>query len=112
MQPNLSAIQLAEALLTVTLSAASSVESDDWETAGQLLRRREQILTQLERCPDLQTAEDLLLKAQKAELALMAYLEKSTREAFDGITRDNSFQKARRTYGTAMEPGGWIERTG
>lgn len=52
------------------------------------------------------------MKAQKAELALMAYLEKSTRETFDGIARDNNFQKARRAYGTAMEPGGWIERTG
>ncbi len=110
--PNPTAVQLAETLLAVTLSATSSVQSDDWETAGQLLRRREQLLTQLERCPDLKFAEALLIKVQKAELFLMSHLEKSTRETFDGINRDNNFQKAKKTYETRLQPGGWIERTG
>src|SRR5438552_2827829 len=70
-----SALSISATLLAVTLSATASVEAGDWETAGQLLRRREQLLTQLENCPDLREAVSVLQAVQSAEAELSVAME-------------------------------------
>jgi hypothetical protein len=75
---------LAETLLAVTNAACASVLDGDWEMAGRLLRRREQLLTQLEGCTDIQTAQPVLDTILTAETELDKAMEVATREGLQG----------------------------
>lgn len=98
-----SAKAIAESLLAVTLSAIQAVEFGDWETAGQLLRRREQLLTQLEACDDVAEAEKELRSVQSAERDLQALLERTAAEALDGMASHRAFRAARKAYRPSAE---------
>ncbi|GIV02102.1 MAG: hypothetical protein KatS3mg015_0932 [Fimbriimonadales bacterium] len=98
-----SAKKVAESLLAVTLSAIDAVEYGDWETAGQLLRRREQLLTQLESCDDVPDAERELRAVQAAELDLQALLERTATEALDGMASQRAFRAARKAYRPSVD---------
>lgn len=112
MQSSESAIQLAEHLVAATLSAASAVDEDDWITAGQLLRRREQLLTQLERCSDLASARVMLQRVQEAELILLGKMEDCTRRALGELQAMNITNHARQAYKLADQGARLIERFG
>jgi len=110
-QPN-RCVELAECLLITTLSAESSVASGDWETAGQLLRRREQLLTQLEREADIEPAKTILEDVQRAEASLLSLMERSTRDAAEEIGRIATFRKRRNPFARNEQSGTLIERYG
>ena len=99
MQPETDARAIADLLLAVTMSAIASVEADDWETAGQLLRRRDQLLTQLERCADLEPVRETLAAIHSSEANLLAKMELMTRRAFDELNRARDTEAAKRAYG-------------
>jgi hypothetical protein len=108
-----SARSVAETLLAVTLSATSSIESGDWNAAGQLLRRREQLLTRLETCPDLTDVISLLQAVQLAETDLAAAMEIATREAVSDLNASKDARTARSAYlGSHSGASGLIERVG
>ncbi len=98
MQPEQHLKNIGITLLASTLSAMQAIQADDWETANHLLRRREQLLTQLERFPDLKPISDLLLKIQKAENDLMQCLEDTTQAVHDELRGADFFTKAIKTY--------------
>ena len=75
---------IAETLLAVTNAACTSVLDGDWEMAGRLLRRREQLLTQLEGCTDIQIAKPILDTVRTAEGELDRAMEVATREGLQG----------------------------
>ncbi|GEM_PF-2647095 len=107
-----SALTLAEHLLAATLSASNAVDEDDWTTAGSLLRRREQLLTQLERRPDLQAAELLLHRVQEAELILLSKMDEKTKEAMGDLKQLHAASFARRAYRSADQGARLFERMG
>lgn len=111
MQPD-KAAELAQSLLAVTLSAESAVASGDWETAGQLLRRREQILTQLERLPSLDTARDVLIEVQRAEKSLMLLMDRSTHETAEEIGKIRAFRTRKNAYAQSTSPEVLFEKYG
>jgi hypothetical protein len=111
LQPD-KANELAQSLLAVTLSAESSVASGDWETAGQLLRRREQILTQLERMPSLDTAREVLIEVQRAEKSLMLLMDRSTRETAAEIGKIHAFRSRQNPYARTISSAGLFEKFG
>ena len=85
---------LAETLLAVTLSATASVDAGDWDMAGQLLRRREQLLTQIENCSDAAGAIDILKRVQSAELELGDAMEIATRETLaDNLSGEDAIER-------------------
>ena len=113
MQPNCKAATVAETLLAVTLTATASVEAGDWDSAGQLLRRREQLLTQLEGCSDLATAIPLLEAVQRAEGELSDAMELATREAITDLNAAKDARLARQAYRSPQPSvSGLIERVG
>lgn len=103
--------RIAQSLLAVTLSAASAVEFGDWETAGQLLRRREQLLTQLEACDGLDSAVSTLEAVQSAEKDLETLIERTTFEAVEGMQSSRAFREARRAYRPSSS-GGVFDQAG
>lgn len=111
MPPN-RCLELAECLLITTLSAESSVASGDWETAGQLLRRREQLLTQLEREANIEPARTILEDVQRAEASLLSLMERSTRDAAEEIGRIASFRNRPNPFARNEQRGTLIERYG
>lgn len=103
---------IAQTLLAVTLSAISSVDGGDWEMAGQLLRRRDQLLTQLEAQDKLDEAADILRSVQKAEAELAEAMEAATREALMNIHTARDARNARKAYMSRRDSSGLIERVG
>lgn len=103
---------VAETLLAVTLSAISSVDAGDWETAGNLLRRRDQLLTQLENCSDLKSALKILGKVQEAERELADAMEIATREALMDLSANRDARLAQKAYGQRPRTASLIERVG
>lgn len=89
---------IAETLLVVTLNATQAVQLDDWELAGQLLRRREQLLTQLERFTTLDGATPVLEKVRAAEKELLRNMEIATSEAFQSLLQAQKYRKAHKAY--------------
>lgn len=106
------ACAIAQTLLAVTLSASASVDIGDWETAGQLLRRREQLLTQLEGCANLADAVEMLHKVQRAERDLASGMEIATREALNEMETARDARSARRAYEGQRTCASFIERVG
>lgn len=100
MPHNTDARNVADLLLAVTMSAIASVEADDWETAGQLLRRRDQLLTQLERCANLDEARETLAAVHSTEANLLAKMELMTRRAFEELSKAKDTATARKAYST------------
>ncbi|HWP31930.1 MAG TPA: hypothetical protein VNK96_09455 [Fimbriimonadales bacterium] len=96
--PNGNAKNIAETLLVVTLNATQAIQLDDWELAGQLLRRREQLLTQLERFTALDGATSVLEKVRAAEKDLLRNMEKATSDAFQSLLQAQKYKKARKAY--------------
>ena len=103
---------LAETLLATTLSAASAVETGDWSTAGNLLRRREQLLTQLENSPNVAQAEGQLRKVQQAEKDLLEKMESVTQEAFADILEARNVRTAHQAYRPSRSGPRIVERYG
>lgn len=89
---------ITETLLAVTLSALSAVESHDWESAGSLLRRREQLLTQLEGCADISSAVSQLQLVRKAERELYSKMEELTQRALREILHTRTTRRAGSHY--------------
>ena|SRR5438552_18764962 len=103
---------LAETLLAVTLSATASVDAGDWDMAGQLLRRREQLLTQIENCSDAAGAIDILKRVQSAELELGDAMEIATRETLADMNTARDARNARKLYRDQRAAANIIERVG
>jgi hypothetical protein len=103
---------IAETLLAVTLSALSAVEAHDWETAGSLLRRREQLLTQLEACPDISSALAQLQMVRQAEKKLYQKMEELTQSAFQEILRTRNARQAGAHYETQPAIPPYLEEYG
>lgn len=103
---------VAETLLAVTLSALSAVESHDWETAGNLLRRREQLLTQLEACPDISPALPQLQKVRQAEKQLHNKMEEFTQGALQEILRTRNARQAGAHYDAKPSIPSYLEEYG
>jgi len=96
--PNEDAKSIAETLLVVTLNATQAIQLDDWDLAGQLLRRREQLLTQLERFTSLDGAVLVLEKVRVAEEDLLRSMEKATSEAFQSLLQAQKYGRAQKAY--------------
>lgn len=111
-QPKEQAVPLAENLLAVTLSAIGAVEEDDWLTAGQLLRRREQLLTQLERTTDLTDATLLLHRVQEAEMILLERMEQLTQSTSETLQTAQAVRHARKMYQSTEQGARLLERLG
>jgi hypothetical protein len=112
LQPKPPTIQLAETLLAVTLAAKASVLQSEWDEAAQLLRRRDQLLTQLERCEDIACAEAVLRSVQRAESELMELMESCTRNASQQIAKIQSFRARGRNIQSDNALGRLVERFG
>ncbi len=112
MQPDTRPVAIAESLLATTLSAEASIASGDWETAGHLLRRREQLLTQLERERDLSDAQAVLLEVQQAEKSLLSLMERSTRDISEELGKIASFRTRKNPFSRTAETGTVLERYG
>jgi hypothetical protein len=78
---NRDAQTIAEELAAVTTSAATCIDEGDWESAGRFLRRREQLLTQFEACPNDECA-GVMTQVAFADEELKAALEIAAREGY------------------------------
>lgn len=112
MQPKRNATEVADTLLAVTLSTIASVSAGDWQTAGQLLRRREQLLTQLEVCSNVADAKQKLLEVREAEMRLAQIMEDATREAISLLQVTKDLRNARRAYSQLGNEPKFLEETG
>lgn len=112
MQHERDACVLAEKLMAVTLAAHASIRDDDWQTAGQLLRRRDQLLTQLEACENLAEAQGALEQVQSVEESLFQLIDKKACEAFAEVARNHQVRSAAIAYAGERRKYGHIEDIG
>lgn len=99
------AIGIAETLLAVTLNASSCVSYGDWETASQLLRRRDQLLELLARCDDLSSIQRVLPQIRSAEAKLASEMDAATMRAMEEISRIRRFRNNRQNWVEHKEVG-------